>query len=140
MPKILTPRLQYDSTAARPRWSQLPQHVRDLIERHLGGAVHAEESAGGGFTSGYAAVVEGTHGSQFVKAVDARTNTVVAECYRREALINEALPSAVPAPRQDCLRPGPRSYPKVRGPQSRRTTKMASTFLGCALAQPSREP
>ncbi|MGW8395244.1 phosphotransferase family protein [Streptomyces lydicus] len=99
MPKILTPRLQYDSTAARPRWSQLPQHVRDLIERHLGGAVHAEESAGGGFTSGYAAVVEGTHGSQFVKAVDARTNPVVAECYRREALINEALPSAVPAPR-----------------------------------------
>ncbi|MGW0731814.1 phosphotransferase family protein [Streptomyces sp. NPDC002851] len=99
MPKILTPRLQYNSTAARPRWSQLPQHVRDLIERQLGGAAHAEESAGGGFTSGYAAVIEGAHGSQFVKAIDVRNNTVVADCYRREALINKALPAAVPAPR-----------------------------------------
>ncbi|MGW1053481.1 phosphotransferase family protein [Streptomyces sp. NPDC002521] len=99
MPKILTPRLQYDSTAARPRWSELPQHVRDLIERHLGGVAHPGGSAGGGFTSGYAAVVRGAHGAQFVKAVDALNNTVVADCYRREAMINEALPALVPAPR-----------------------------------------
>ncbi|MGW1894078.1 phosphotransferase family protein [Streptomyces sp. NPDC002004] len=99
MPKILTPRLQYSSTAARPRWSQLPRPVRDLIERHLGGAAHAEESAGGGFTSGYAAVVRSAHRSQFVKAVDVRNNTVVADCYQREAVINKALPPTVPAPR-----------------------------------------
>ncbi len=54
---------------------------------------------GSGFTSGYAAVIRGAHGSQFVKAVNASANAVVADSYRREALINEALPAPVPAPR-----------------------------------------
>ncbi|QES57148.1 aminoglycoside phosphotransferase [Streptomyces venezuelae] len=99
MPEILTPRLQYGATAARPGWRQLPQAVRGLVERRLGGAVRAEESAGGGFTSGYAAVVRGAGRSLFVKAVEVRSNAVVADCYRREAVINEALPPAVPAPR-----------------------------------------
>lgn len=99
MTKILTPRLQYGATAARPRWSELPQHVRERIGRHLDGVAHAGESAGGGFTSGYAAVIRGANGPQFVKAVDTLNNSVVADCYRREALINKALPAPIPVPR-----------------------------------------
>ncbi|WP_030687067.1 phosphotransferase [Streptomyces globisporus] len=99
MSKILTPRLQYTATAVRPHWSDLPPHVHALVTHHLGGSVQPQPSAGGGFTSGYAAVIRGAHGSQFVKAVDVSDNAVVADCYRREALINQALPESVPAPR-----------------------------------------
>ncbi|WP_063793976.1 phosphotransferase family protein [Streptomyces graminilatus] len=99
MPNIVTPRLQYNSTAVRPRWGDLPQGIRQLISRHLGGAVDAEPSAGSGFTSGFAAVAHGISGTQFIKAVNGAENTVIANCYRREALINRALPAEVPAPR-----------------------------------------
>ncbi|WP_030951634.1 phosphotransferase [Streptomyces sp. NRRL S-481] len=99
MPKIFTPRLAYTSTAVRPAWTELPQSVRGLIERHLGGVVRPGQSVGSGFTSGYAAVIRGARGSQFVKAVNVSSNAVVADSYRREALINEALPASVPAPR-----------------------------------------
>ncbi|MFD7320546.1 phosphotransferase family protein [Streptomyces sp. NPDC059875] len=99
MPHIVTPRLQYASTAARPRWGDLPPGIRQLISRHLGGAVEAEPSAGSGFTSGFAAVAHGTSRTQFIKAVNGESNPVIANCYRREALINQVLPAEVPAPR-----------------------------------------
>lgn len=57
----------------------------------------AGPSAGSGFTSGFAAVLRG--GGEFVKAVNANVNAVIADCYQREALINQALPIEVPAPR-----------------------------------------
>ncbi|MGJ5804997.1 phosphotransferase [Streptomyces europaeiscabiei] len=59
----------------------------------------AGPSAGSGFTSGFAAVLHGANGSEFVKAANALDNTVIADCYRQEALINTALPAEVPAPR-----------------------------------------
>ncbi|MFG3041767.1 phosphotransferase family protein [Streptomyces sp. NPDC048330] len=99
MSKIFTPRLQHTATAVRPHWSELPPHVRALVTRHLGGSVQPGRSVGGGFTSGYAAVIRGVHGSEFIKAVDASGNAVVADCYMREALINQALPESVPVPR-----------------------------------------
>lgn len=99
MPNINTPRLQYSSTAVRPRWDDLPQGIRRLISRRLGGVVDAGPSAGSGFTSGFAAVVRGADGPKFVKAVNANDNAVIADCYQREALINQALPIEVPAPR-----------------------------------------
>ena len=37
--------------------------------------------------------------AQFIKAVKGRENAVIADCYRRGALINQALPPDVPAPR-----------------------------------------
>ncbi|MBH5335267.1 aminoglycoside phosphotransferase family protein [Streptomyces pactum] len=83
----------------RPSWSELPTAVRETVAGHLGGPVVARPSAGGGFTSGYAAVLRGARAACFVKAVDVTANPVVADCYRREALINRALPAAVPAPR-----------------------------------------
>ncbi|MFD2683814.1 phosphotransferase [Streptomyces phyllanthi] len=99
MPNIITPRLRYNSTAVRPQWEDLPPSVRQLIAQRLGGEVQAGPSAGSGFTSGFAAVLRGTSGPQFVKAVNSADNTVVADCYRRESLINQALPAQIPAPR-----------------------------------------
>lgn len=99
MPKIVTPRLRYDATAVRPHWQDLPQDVRRLIAHRLGGEVQAGPSAGSGFTNGFAAVLRGTSGPQFIKAVRSTDNPVVADCYRREALINQALPAQMPAPR-----------------------------------------
>jgi hypothetical protein len=99
MPNNFTPRLQYSATAVRPRWSDLPQDIRRLVSRRLGGVVDAGPSAGSGFTSGFAAVLRGGNGPVFVKAVNVNDNAVIADCYRREALINKALPGEVPAPR-----------------------------------------
>lgn len=99
MANNITPRLQYDATAVRPRWADLPPDIRGLVSRHLGGTVEAGPSAGSGFTSGFAAVLRGADGPVFVKAVNAGDNAVVADSYRREALINRALPADVPAPR-----------------------------------------
>ncbi|MET8543944.1 aminoglycoside phosphotransferase family protein [Kitasatospora sp. NPDC004799] len=95
----LTPKPPAGSTALRPGWLQLPAPVRSLIERRLGGRVTAGPSAGDGFTPGFAAVLHGPKGPQFVKAANGASDPVIADCYRREALINRALPAAVPAPR-----------------------------------------
>lgn len=99
VPNIITPRLRYDATAVRPHWRNLPPDVRQLITRRLGGDVQAVPSTGSGFTSGFAAVLRGTSGPQFIKAVNSLNNTVVADCYRREAVINQVLPAEIPAPR-----------------------------------------
>ncbi|MFE3636628.1 phosphotransferase family protein [Streptomyces sp. NPDC059168] len=98
MPNIITPRLQYSATAVRPRWDDLPQDVCRLVSRRLGGVVAVGPSAGSGFTSGFAAVLHGNSGPQFIKAV-ALDDTAIADCYRQEAVINQALPAEVPAPR-----------------------------------------
>lgn len=99
MPNLITPRPPYTSTAARPNWEDLPRHVRGLISRRLGGATSARPSAGSGFTQGFAAVIAGVSGAEFVKAVNSADSPHIADCYRREALINQALPEPVPAPR-----------------------------------------
>ncbi|GHH60864.1 hypothetical protein GCM10018781_06300 [Kitasatospora indigofera] len=98
MTETITPRPVYASTAVRPRWTDLPPWVRELIRRRLGGPVAAGASAGGGFTPGFAALVRGPAGTEFVKAVDAVAHPHIADCYRREAAINRALPAGVPAP------------------------------------------
>jgi hypothetical protein len=94
------PAIPYHATATRPAWSALPAAVRAAIERELGAVVVAAASAGGGFTAGFAARVEGADGRRsFVKAESTERNQVIADSYRREAVINAALPAAVPAPR-----------------------------------------
>ncbi|MGW0205272.1 hypothetical protein ACWDZ8_05405 [Streptomyces sp. NPDC003233] len=98
MPTIITPHLRYDATAVRPQWEDLPQDVRRLTAQRLGGDVQAGASAGSGFTSGFAAVLRGTSGPQFIKVVKGLDNPVVADCYRREAVIKQALPAQIPAP------------------------------------------
>ncbi|MEU6147613.1 phosphotransferase [Streptomyces sp. NPDC047081] len=99
MPDAVTPKPPYASTAARPCWESLPQEVRHLISRRLGGTAIAQPSAGSGFTGGFAAVINGRSSTQFIKAVNSTDMVHVADCYRREAVINQALPEEVPAPR-----------------------------------------
>lgn len=99
MTDTITPRLEYSATAVRPRWADLPQDVQQVVSTRLGGVVDPGPSTGSGFTSGFAAVLRGPDGPVFVKAANARDNAVVADCYQREALINQALPDEVPAPR-----------------------------------------
>ncbi|MGX1668565.1 phosphotransferase [Streptomyces sp. NPDC055400] len=99
MPNIITPRPEYRTTAVRPAWADLPPDVRQLISRQLGGIEAARPSAGSGFTQGFAAVIDGTDGTQFIKAASATDAPQIADCYRREAQINPALPNVVPAPR-----------------------------------------
>ncbi|MFC8449724.1 phosphotransferase [Kitasatospora sp. NPDC057223] len=99
MSDTITPRPHYAATAARPQWTDLPARVRATVGHRLGGAAEAAASAGGGFTPGFAALVRGPSGPEFVKAVDAVAHPLIADCYRREAEINRALPPGVPAPR-----------------------------------------
>ncbi|MBD0688369.1 hypothetical protein BG452_00920 [Streptomyces sp. CBMA123] len=99
MPTTISPKPNYSATAVRPSWAELPARIKELVEGRLGGAVVPRPSAGSGFTSGFAAEVLGPDGPQFVKAANSSTAPYVADCYRREALINQALPAAVPAPR-----------------------------------------
>ncbi|MEV6525916.1 aminoglycoside phosphotransferase family protein [Longispora sp. NPDC051575] len=93
------PGVGYTSTAVRPDWNSLPAAVRALVADRLGGPVTAGPPAGGGFSGGFASVVRGPAGALFVKAVSATDNPVIADCYRREAKINKALPIGVPVPR-----------------------------------------
>ncbi|GAA0812487.1 phosphotransferase family protein [Spirilliplanes yamanashiensis] len=83
----------YGATATRPAWPDLPPPVRAAVERRLGAPVTAADVAGGGFTPGFAAVLTTAAGERvFVKAGQERW-------YAREAAINAALPTGVPAPR-----------------------------------------
>jgi hypothetical protein len=100
MSPILTPPLRYDATAVRPGWAQLPVELRAAIEERLGAAVVTARPAGGGFTRGFAAVLETAAGDRaFVKAADLSTQRYLADAYYHEVLITTALPDAVPAPR-----------------------------------------
>ena len=74
--------------------------VRGAVERELGAPVAAAESCGGGFTAGFASrVLTSDGGRAFIKAESGMLNPVIADCYRREAVVNAALPVGVRAPR-----------------------------------------
>ncbi|GIG62306.1 hypothetical protein Lfu02_66780 [Longispora fulva] len=92
------PAVDYTATAVRPAWDSLPESVRSLVSDRLGGPVTSGPSAGAGFSGGFAAVVRGS-GQFFVKAVSETDSPHIAANYRREAVINQALPSGVPVPR-----------------------------------------
>jgi hypothetical protein len=99
-PSHPTAPIPYDATAKRPAWLELPAPVRAEIEGRLGTPVAAATSAGGGFTAGFAARIVTADGRRaFVKAESVDRNLMIAECYRREAVVNAALPPGVPAPR-----------------------------------------
>lgn len=84
----------------RPRWEELPEHVRSGIEGVLGGAVVASESKQGGFSPGVASVVQLADGAQwFVKAVGTAANPVSPELHRCEARVAAQLPDDLPVPR-----------------------------------------
>jgi hypothetical protein len=81
-------------------WLDLPAHVRDAVERILGGYVVEAVSQVGGFSPGTADRVRTADGARgFVKAVSTGLNTRSVEMARAEAHITAALPEHAPAPR-----------------------------------------
>jgi Phosphotransferase enzyme family len=91
------------STAQRPHWQQLPVEVRLLIEDLAGAAVVGAESAGTGFTPGFASRLDLADGrSVFVKAAssadDALHGWPLSDAYREEVRKLAALPAGIGAP------------------------------------------
>jgi len=100
MRAISLPALSYHATAQRPDWEQLPADLRTAVEARLESPVVAATTAGGGFTSGFAAVLETADGDRaFVKAARLDTQSELAEFYGRETAITGALPARIPAAR-----------------------------------------
>jgi aminoglycoside phosphotransferase (APT) family kinase protein len=100
MRAISLPEVPYHATADRPHWSDLPGDLRAAIEGRLGGPVTTATTAGGGFTRGFAAVLDLADGDRvFVKAASMRTQPEMVEWYGRDTAITAALPERVPAPR-----------------------------------------
>ncbi|HVX43605.1 MAG TPA: phosphotransferase [Mycobacteriales bacterium] len=83
----------------RPAWSALPDPVRSLIESMVG-RVHATRPARGGFSPGFASVLEVAGGQRvFVKAISDDLTPRATELYRQDHRICAALPPSVPTPR-----------------------------------------
>ncbi|MFC0532632.1 phosphotransferase family protein [Phytohabitans kaempferiae] len=100
MPRMPMPAVSYASTAARPSWADLPGDLRTAISARLGSQVTWATTAGGGFTRGFAAVVDTADGQRvFVKAASLSTQRHLTDWYAREVAVTAALPAAVPAAR-----------------------------------------
>ena len=96
----MTPRPPYDRTAQRWSWAELPSDVRARVEELVGGPVARVESAGGGFTPGFAGLVSLESGDEvFVKAASPEVGPWAGPSYRAEGRVLAVLPDGVPAPR-----------------------------------------
>ncbi|GAA1049758.1 phosphotransferase [Arthrobacter russicus] len=84
----------YAATAMRPAWSDLPEAVRAGIEGNIAAPVNHSAIAAGGFTPGFAAVL---NQHWFVKAAPA-TVPWLFRAYRREAEVAAVLPTGLPMP------------------------------------------
>lgn len=87
-------------TARRLEWPLLPPALRSTIESRLGSRVVSADSAGAGFTPGFASVLTCADGTRhFVKAASRKAQRPFAEAYREEARKLRALPPRLPVPR-----------------------------------------
>ena len=91
------------ATARRPTWDQLPSSVRQVIEDLAGAAAIGSESAGTGFTPGFASRLDLADGRRlFVKAAssadDALHGWPLSDAYREEVRKLTALPAGIGAP------------------------------------------
>ncbi|MFY1636983.1 phosphotransferase family protein [Solwaraspora sp. WMMB335] len=100
MATVRLPAIQYDATAVRPTWADLPTELRSAIAGRLGSPVTWATSAGGGFTRGFAAVLTTAAGERvFVKAASLVEQRHLSDWYAREAALTAELPVGVPAAR-----------------------------------------
>lgn len=84
----------------RRSWSELPNSLRDALERHLGSRVRHAISEPGGFSPGVASRLELSDGRRiFAKVVGREANPKSPEAHRTEARILTQLPPNVPVPR-----------------------------------------
>jgi aminoglycoside phosphotransferase (APT) family kinase protein len=94
------PAVPYAATAVRPSWADLPADLRAAISARLGSQVTWATTAGGGFTRGFAAVLDTADGQRvFVKAASLSTQRHLTDWYAREVAVTAALPPSVPAAR-----------------------------------------
>ncbi|GAB7039941.1 MULTISPECIES: phosphotransferase [Catenuloplanes] len=97
---ISLPEVPYGATALRPSWADLPEGLRTAIGARLGSPVTWATTAGGGFTRGFAGVLDTASGQRFfVKAASLAHERHLADWQYREVAITGALPEAVPAAR-----------------------------------------
>ncbi|MFY1687273.1 phosphotransferase family protein [Plantactinospora sp. WMMB782] len=102
MAAISVPPRPYDATAVRPGWADLPAELRTAIGARLGARVNWASTAGGGFTQGFAGVLQTVAGDRvFVKAASLVDQRHLSDWYAREAAITAVLPAglAVARPR-----------------------------------------
>lgn len=88
----------------RPRrrlsWQQVPDRIRQAVERSLGAAVVEARTQVGGFSPGAACRVRLANGGKaFVKALSNTIHATSAQTYRSEAANMARLPPGLPAPR-----------------------------------------
>lgn len=91
------------ATAQRPTWAQLPAPVRALVEELTRSRVVHAESAGTGFTPGFASRLDLADGGRiFVKAASSADDTLhgwpLSDAYREEVRKLTALPPGIGAP------------------------------------------
>jgi hypothetical protein len=92
--------IPHGRTARRLDWGLLPPVLRAAIERRLGSRVVTAESAGAGFTPGFASTLICADGSRhFVKAANKVAQRTFADSYREEVRKLTALPAGLPVPR-----------------------------------------
>ncbi|GAB7047809.1 phosphotransferase [Catenuloplanes indicus] len=97
---ISLPEVPYGATALRPSWADLPEELRTAIGARLGSPVTWATTAGGGFTRGFAGVLDTVSGQRFfVKAASLAHERHLADWQYREVAITGALPETVPAAR-----------------------------------------
>ena len=98
MRPVSLPEVAYGATAVRPDWVDLSPALRASIDDRMGAPVVTADTAGGGFTRAFAAIVETAAGDRaFLKAAPLTDPT--SDWYAREAAITSALPPEVPAAR-----------------------------------------
>ncbi|WP_372697923.1 hypothetical protein [Arthrobacter sp. JSM 101049] len=88
--------IDYAATARRLGWGELPAAVRARVAGWTGGRVGSVQLAGGGFTHGFAALVDGPR-PLFAKAI-ALDDPHIAAAYAREVEVLAALPASAPIP------------------------------------------
>lgn len=93
-------RVPHGRTAQRLDWLLLPPMVRRMVEDNIGFRVVRADSAGPGFTPGFASVLCGARGERvFVKAASTKAQRPFAEAYRVEIERLRSLPDDLPATR-----------------------------------------
>lgn len=93
---VSVPPVPYGATAVRPGWADLPAELRTAIGARLGAPVTWATTAEGGFTRGFAAVLDTAAGNRvFVKAASLSDQRHLSDYYAREAAIGAVLPAGL---------------------------------------------
>ncbi|BCJ36749.1 hypothetical protein Athai_42520 [Actinocatenispora thailandica] len=88
------------SGGTRLRWDQLPERIRDEVQRRLGDRVVAAHVQHGGFSPAFAGRLRLAGGGRvFVKAGSAAHDAHIGTAFRHEARVVAGLPEHAPAPR-----------------------------------------